>query len=276
MEEYIDKSKHATAKARSVRKKILQHKRRFRLLKQNPKSAYGPALCTTNPISPLVETTPTFRVNGISGLPTNDNIGSSSIGSSQFSRISDFGQRHLVESLTKIRHTSHGNKENSFPTPHSLFAARTNKTPLADISTAVANQRSTTHQSSTHKSSSSQTLLNPKKCKPRAQFKHLQVNLANKFSSATTNPVDITHPVESQLDPQNSADPITTTKRKQTLLLPTEVPLTQHESSDTSDHESFNEESEEYSSDEDGPEEHIGVNCNTPQGLYLNILISNI
>jgi hypothetical protein len=182
----------------------------------------------------------------------------------------------LIETLAKTQHTPNQNKENTFPTPHSLFASRTNNTPLADISTAVANQHATTHQSSTHNSSSSKSALNPKKNKQRAQIKHLQVNLANKFSSTTTNPIEIPHPVESHFDPPYPADPNTNTKRKQTLLLPPEVPLTQHESSDSSDHESFNEESEEYSSDEDGPEEHIGVNCNTPQGLYLNILLSFI
>jgi hypothetical protein len=100
--------------------------------------------------------------------------------------------------------------------------------------------------------------------------------LANKFSSTNTNPIEIPHPVESPLDPPYPDDPRAKSKRKQTLLLTPEVPLTQHESSDSSDHESFNEESEEYSSDEDGPEEHIGVNCNTPQGLYLNILLGFI
>jgi hypothetical protein len=100
---------------------------------------------------------------------------------------------------------------------------------------------------------------------PRAKFPNLQVNLENKFSSATTCPIDITQHEESLINP-SVADPITTSKRKQTTLLPNEIPPTQNDSSDSSDPESFNEHSEEDSSDEEGPEEHIGVNCNTPQG----------
>jgi hypothetical protein len=234
------------------------------------------ALSTNNSNSLLDATTPNFRVNGINGFSTSFNLGSSSIGSSQYSRFSDLKQRPLIETLSKTQHTPNQNKENTFPTPHSLFASRTNNTPLADISTAIANQHGQTHQSSTHNSCSSKSALNTKKSKPRPQVKHLQVNLANKFSSTNTNPIEIPHPVESPLDPPYPDDPRAKSKRKQTLLLTPEVPLTQHESSDSSDHESFNEESEEYSSDEDGPEEHIGVNCNTPQGLYFNILLSFI
>jgi hypothetical protein len=163
MEEYIDRSKTATARARLVRKKILQHKRRFRLLKENPNNAYVSALSTNNSNSLLDATTPNFRVNGINGFSTSFNLGSSSIGSSQYSRFSDLKQRPLIETLSKTQHTPNQNKENTFPTPHSLFASRTNNTPLADISTAVANQLATTHQSSTHNSSSSKSALNPKK-----------------------------------------------------------------------------------------------------------------
>jgi hypothetical protein len=100
---------------------------------------------------------------------------------------------------------------------------------------------------------------------PRAKFPNLQVNLQNKFSSATTYPDDITQNEESHISP-TVADPITASKRKQTTLLPNEIPPTQNDSSDSSDPESFNDHSEEDSSDEEGPEEHIGVNCNTPQG----------
>jgi hypothetical protein len=214
-----------------------------------------------------VSTTPHLNLNGITGFPHNFYIGSSSIGSSKYSTLSDIGKSpSQVETLNKTHQVPNQNKENIIPTPHNSYAARTNNTPLADISSSVANQQATTHDPSTQKTGPSATLLQHKISRPRAKIKQLQVNLANKFSSANTNTTLNTH-LEVHHILGTVADSRTNTKRKQTTLLPIEIPLTQHDSSDSSDHESFNDQDEDDSSDEDGPAEHIGMNWNTPQGL---------
>jgi hypothetical protein len=265
MDEYIDKSKSGTAKARSIRAKILHHKRRFRQLKQSTNNANVSAVCTTPSRQPFIATTPHLLLTENNGISQSSNICSSSLSASQTSRIPHLFKSNFSACIYKTHQGPNQNKENRFTAPHNYNAARSSNTPLSDISSCVTNQRPTTHQSSTHKACSSTTSLPKKKTMPRAKFPNLQVNLENKFSSSTTYPIDITQQEESHINPI-VADPITTSKRKQTTLLPNEIPPTQNDSSDSSDPESFNDHSEEDSSDEEGPEEHIGVNCNTPQG----------
>jgi hypothetical protein len=142
------------------------------------------------------------------------NVQYSSLASSQYSRISDLGKSPSVETIGKQQQGSHQNKENIIPTPHYLSAARSKNTPLADISSAIANHQSTTHQPSTHISDSSTTLLPM----PRAKINQLQVNLTNKFSSVDAYPTDINHPGDSIIIPSRS-DSIKIAKRKQTMLL---------------------------------------------------------
>ncbi|WJX28082.1 hypothetical protein P8452_63753 [Trifolium repens] len=96
MDEAIDTSKSATAKARSIRRKILQHKRRFRQLKKRNNNANVSALHTTPSNRPLVSTTPHMYLDGLYGFSQNFNIGSSSLGFNGFFYYGDDSFRLVV------------------------------------------------------------------------------------------------------------------------------------------------------------------------------------
>jgi hypothetical protein len=272
MFENIDRSKTATAKARSIRKKILQHKKRFRASREAKNN--GSVFATTPSTRPIVLTTPPVQLSVMNAFSNTFKLGSSSNGSSQYSRMSDLPITPLVDNgLRTFQFHNQNNKENSFPTPPNINSVPKNNTPLADISSSIANQQSTTNQSSTQRTLSSKPVMPTKKGIHKPKIKHLQVNLASKFSSVTTSNLQVTDLNESHTNPSGSTStPVT--KRKKSTLIPGDVASTQYESSDSSEQDSLNESSEDESSDEEGTEQHLGINCNSRQGFLLQLIIS--
>jgi hypothetical protein len=309
MFENIDRSKTATAKARSIRKKILQHKKRFRASREAKNN--GSVFATTPSTRPIVLTTPPVQLSVMNAFSNTFKLGSSSNGSSQYSRMSDLPITPLVDNgLRTFQFHNQNNKENSFPTPPNINSVPKNNTPLADISSSIANQQSTTNQVKTQRTLSSKPVMPTKKGIHKPKIKHLQVNLASKFSSVTTSNLQVTDLNESHTNPSGSTStPVTkrnkstlipadvafskegtdlnesytkpsvststpVTKRKKSTLIPGDVASTQYESSDSSEQDSLNESSEDESSDEEGTEQHLGINCNSRQGFLLQLIIS--
>jgi hypothetical protein len=149
MGEYIDRTKFATTKARAIRKKILQHKKRFRELRKNRNPEISLSQDDIETISRQISSNTTHsRFNGNNVCSPPFNFIGSTIGTSQYSRLADFTHIPGATRNMKIGDSSNQNKENRLPRPLKLKAAATNCTPLGDISSAVANQRPLNLQSS--------------------------------------------------------------------------------------------------------------------------------
>ncbi|WJX70131.1 hypothetical protein P8452_54277 [Trifolium repens] len=196
MDQQIDTSKLATAKARRIRKIILQHKRRFR--KQNARTILlTPSAITTTP---------------------------STNGTNQY------------------------------------------KTPLADITNSASlNPTSTFRRSALDNSNSDRVHKKQPRSKPRPQFHNFQVNLANKFSTATTSSA-VPNANLHQSNPTHMDDVNRSPKRKSTSSPTPDVATMDNETSDSSVDDPWDDASDSGTDDDDQTSCVADTNRTSSQG----------
>ncbi|GAU49128.1 hypothetical protein TSUD_376710 [Trifolium subterraneum] len=253
----IDKSKTATAKARLVRKKILQAKRRIRLLRhkqvQTPLINHSP---TNTPLSGILNNV--YSHNLPKAVSPFENIHASS-------STSNISSEHIVNKdnvpNTKVQISC------SKPRPkQSRNSVAPTRSPLGNITSAFVNQPTNhVHYPSTLPQTESYLppVMNTNNVfgtKNRPHFQNIQVNLSNKFDS-----VDTTSHLPNFTTAQPSSS--NTSKRKQTTIVPPFEMANHSESFDSSEDEDFENESQSESEDDDLPASASKNNLPVLQGL---------
>jgi hypothetical protein len=150
-----------------------------------------------------------------------------------------------------------------------LKSTQANKTPLADITSIVLNQNTRCYRSSPATAQSNPTHIQSIPAKPRYHAQHVQVNLADKFEAVTTIPNLQRQPevTNKKVASDNNPGPKRTF---QSANIDGNCELDSTDSSHSSGHDSFEGESDEYSSDEDSSPTVGHINSSSMQGYTLS------
>ncbi|GAU45445.1 hypothetical protein TSUD_107370 [Trifolium subterraneum] len=256
----------SAAKARLVRKKILQHKRR---IKKGKNQNSPPTLSS-------IVRTPTF----LNAIPTNTPLNHKYVNLHNHKDLGSFPQSYTSQTPLSARqqHVSSHNLENISSSRQtnqtSRFTTKTN-TPLADITSFVENTQKNNASSST--STSRNTVSNRAKLKEafptknRQRAQNLQVNLANKFDAADTN---VVKPREVELTEAaapiaENADTIDTRKRNHSNVIHPEEQLNNASSSESSEDDQFESDSDSETDVDDDAGLLSNTNYTSLQGFQL-------
>ncbi|GAU44161.1 hypothetical protein TSUD_377610 [Trifolium subterraneum] len=265
----INTRKHVTAQARFVRKRILQAKKRFRLLRK--KRVQVPDTCNT-PDDNLIHRTPTNTpLSRVLSNMDNHNLSHtcSTIESTKFPISNTVN--NPTNKLTKenvVRSKVHANCGILQP-KITMRSIPTNRSPLADVTSSIVNNK-TIHVLNSLASPppvpSLPPVLNTNNVFHRKNRPHLhsiQVNLENKFDSVNTTS-KLTHK-KPQQDSTSDVQEITT-KRKHTTLIDLQEVLNHSDSSEYSDEDSFDDESDSETDNDDISYSNSQTNSTVAQG----------
>ncbi|GAU46242.1 hypothetical protein TSUD_280690 [Trifolium subterraneum] len=265
----INTRKHVTAQARFVRKRILQAKKRFRLLRQ--KRVQVPDKCNT-PDDNLIHRTPmNTPLSRVLSNMDNHNLSHpfSTIESTKFTisnAVNKPTNKPTKENLL------HGKVQKNCGILHPNLTMRsmsTTRSPLADVTSSIGNNK-TIHVVNSFASPpaipSLPPVLNTNNFfhrKNRPQLHSIQVNLKNKFDSVNT--TSKLTPLEPAQDSISDVQDITT-KRKSTTLTDLQEVLNHSDSSEYSEEDSFDDESDSETDNDDISASNSQTDSSVAQG----------